>query len=113
MSSEEELDHDDFDEEEDEVEEAPVEKKRKVKKGGKKKKDPNKPKRNMSAFFLYSNANRARIKEEHPDASFGDLVSAPIGAVCACLAPCGRCLSEFPFAVCILMQKVPTMGGRV
>jgi len=39
----------------------------------KKKKDPNRPKRNMSAFFLYSNANRARIKEENPEAKFGDI----------------------------------------
>lgn len=42
----------------------------------KKKKDPNRPKRNMSAFFLYSNANRERVKEENPDAKFGDIVSA-------------------------------------
>jgi len=39
----------------------------------KKKKDPNAPKRNMSAFFLYSNANRARVKEENTDARFGDI----------------------------------------
>jgi len=38
-----------------------------------KKKDPNKPKRNMSAFFLYSNANRERVKTEHPEAKFGDI----------------------------------------
>lgn len=37
------------------------------------KKDPNKPKRNMSAFFLYSNANRARIKEENPGIKFGQV----------------------------------------
>ena len=29
----------------------------------------------MSAFFLYSQAYRQRTKEEHPSASFGDLVS--------------------------------------
>jgi len=39
----------------------------------KKDKDPNKPKRNMSAYFLYSNANRASIKERNPDASFGEI----------------------------------------
>jgi len=39
----------------------------------KKKKDPNRPKRNMSAFFLYSNANRQRVKEENPDSKFGDI----------------------------------------
>jgi hypothetical protein len=43
------------------------------KKRGKAKKDPNKPKRNMSAFFLYSNANRARIKEEQPGVAFGQV----------------------------------------
>merc|ERR1712071_40402 len=45
----------------------------KKKKKAKKTKDPNRPKRNMSAFFLYSCANRAAIKSENPDASFGDL----------------------------------------
>lgn len=29
----------------------------------------------MSAFFLYSQANRATVKEENPEASFGDIVS--------------------------------------
>mmetsp|Transcript_19312 Transcript_19312/g.28154 ORF Transcript_19312/g.28154 Transcript_19312/m.28154 type:complete len:195 (-) Transcript_19312:28-612(-) len=38
-----------------------------------KKRDPNRPKRNMSAFFLYSNANRARIKEENPGIAFGQV----------------------------------------
>lgn len=46
----------------------PVEPIRKRTKSGK---DPNKPKRNMSAFFIYSNANRARVKEENPDVKFG------------------------------------------
>mmetsp|Transcript_9082 Transcript_9082/g.17117 ORF Transcript_9082/g.17117 Transcript_9082/m.17117 type:complete len:100 (+) Transcript_9082:1095-1394(+) len=44
-----------------------------------KKKDPNAPKRNMSAYFLYSQEMRSVIKEEHPDASFGEtakLISA-------------------------------------
>jgi len=52
-----------------------VEKKRKDTSRKKKKpaKDPNKPKRNMSAYFLYSNANRARIQRENPDAKFGDI----------------------------------------
>lgn len=45
------------------------------KRKGKKSKDPNKPKRNMSSFFLYSQANRARIKAENEGASFGDIVS--------------------------------------
>jgi len=37
------------------------------------KKDPNRPKRNMSAFFLYSNANRPRIKQENPEIAFGQV----------------------------------------
>ena len=45
----------------------------KKKKPAKKKKDPNAPKRPMNAFFLYSNANRARIKEENPDAKFTEI----------------------------------------
>jgi len=60
-------------EEEEEIIEKPVKRKRK-----KKKKDPNRPKRNMSAFFLYSNANRARVKEESPEAKFGDIVSSSL-----------------------------------
>uniref|UniRef100_A0A7S2GRI5 HMG box domain-containing protein n=1 Tax=Helicotheca tamesis TaxID=374047 RepID=A0A7S2GRI5_9STRA len=62
-------------EEEEESEESEEEEKVVVKKRkkGKKKKDPNKPKRNMSAFFLFSNANRERVKRENPTAKFGDI----------------------------------------
>jgi len=64
-------DEDDIDSiEEEEEEEIVVKPKRRRKK---KKKDPNRPKRNMSAFFLYSNANRVRVKEENPEAKFGDI----------------------------------------
>ncbi|KAL7546124.1 hypothetical protein ACHAWF_009464 [Thalassiosira exigua] len=68
-------DEDDIDslaesEEEEEVV-VPVKKKRRKKK--KKNKDPNRPKRNMSAFFLYSNEHRSRIKQENPEAKFGDI----------------------------------------
>jgi len=35
--------------------------------------EPNVPKRNMSSFFIYANANRANMKAEYPDANFGDL----------------------------------------
>lgn len=86
-------DEDDIELSEDEVEVKPRRRRRK------KKKDPNRPKRNMSAFFLYSNANRERVKEENPEAKFGDIVSGWIplcvpllcsGAVCAlALARCG------------------------
>jgi high mobility group protein B2 len=44
--------------------------------GGKKKKakkDPNAPKRNMSAYFLYSIFARPQVKSDHPEASFGDI----------------------------------------
>lgn len=41
--------------------------------GGKAKKDPLAPKKNLSAFMLYANENRDKLKEANPDASFGDL----------------------------------------
>jgi len=68
-------DYDDFDEEEEEeeVEEEEEEVVQKKQKRTKKWKDPNKPKRAMSAFFLYSQANRPRVKEENPDVSFGQV----------------------------------------
>mmetsp|Transcript_29971 Transcript_29971/g.55378 ORF Transcript_29971/g.55378 Transcript_29971/m.55378 type:complete len:208 (+) Transcript_29971:212-835(+) len=68
MSSDEE-DIDSIEEEEEEIIEKPKPKRKKKKKN----KDPNRPKRNMSAFFLYSNANRKRVKEENPEAKFGDI----------------------------------------
>jgi len=37
------------------------------------KKDPHKPKRAQTAFLIYSNENRERVKKENPDAKFGDL----------------------------------------
>jgi hypothetical protein len=43
------------------------------KRSKKAKKDPNMPKRNMSAYFLYSVDIRPKVKEENPDASFGDI----------------------------------------
>lgn len=39
----------------------------------KKEKDPNAPKRNMSAFILYSNATRADVRVANPNATFGDI----------------------------------------
>mmetsp|Transcript_16566 Transcript_16566/g.45519 ORF Transcript_16566/g.45519 Transcript_16566/m.45519 type:complete len:199 (+) Transcript_16566:107-703(+) len=61
-------DDDDLEEEEEEVEVAVAPKRR-----AKKWKDPTKPKRAMSAFFLFSQANRPRVKEENPDISFGEV----------------------------------------
>ena len=78
MSSDEE-DIDSIDDEDDEEVVATKPKRRRKKKG---KKDPNKPKRNMSAFFLYSNANRERVKERYPDAKFGDIVRILVFVLC-------------------------------
>ena len=46
------------------------------KKKKKKIKDPNAPKRNQSAFFLYSNATRAQVREAQPDLAFGQVAKA-------------------------------------
>ena len=50
-------------------------KKGKGKKTTKKKKDPNAPKRGKSSFMFFSTEWRYKIKEENPDATFGELVS--------------------------------------
>jgi len=42
-------------------------------KKAKKEKDPNKPKRPMSAFVLFGQDNRERIKKENPAATFGEV----------------------------------------
>ncbi len=39
----------------------------------KKKKDPNAPKKNMTAYILFSNDKRPEVKEENPDLKFGDV----------------------------------------
>lgn len=44
------------------------------KKTTKSKKDPNAPKKYGSAYTFFVKENRARIKEENPDATFGELV---------------------------------------
>jgi len=36
-------------------------------------KDKNAPKKNLSSYMLYANANRDKIKEKNPDISFGDM----------------------------------------
>lgn len=45
--------------------------------------DPNKPKRAMSSFFLYSQANRQRTKEANPTATFGEIVSSYLCLFCS------------------------------
>jgi len=39
------------------------------------KKDPNAPKRALSAYMFFTNSNRGKVKEENPDAGFGEIVS--------------------------------------
>ena len=36
-------------------------------------KDKNAPKRNLSAYLLFQNANRETLKRENPELSFGQL----------------------------------------
>lgn len=51
---------------------AKVEKAEKVTKT-KKAKDPDAPKRPLSAYMFFSQDQRATVKEDNPDATFGDL----------------------------------------
>ena len=99
------------------VNEAPVVKVVKKKKK-KKKKDPNAPKRGLSSFLLYSNANRSRIKEENPEAKFGDIVSLHNCFLCF------NCNGGFLFFVvlfdgaCLKIRDEPCLlvcrvGGRI
>eukprot|EP00887_Chlorella_sp_A99_P002324 scaffold10.g2324.t1 len=37
------------------------------------KKDPNAPKRPQSAYFIFMNENREKIKKENPEATFGQI----------------------------------------
>ncbi|WP_411025487.1 hypothetical protein, partial [Salmonella sp. s55004] len=39
--------------------------------GKRRKKDPNAPKRNLSAFFLFSNDERAKVRAQHPEWNVG------------------------------------------
>jgi len=71
--SNEEVSQEESSEEEEVVVAKPVKAKRVRKGKNGKRKDPLKPKRNMSAFFLFSNANRAILKAANPELSFGDL----------------------------------------
>lgn len=47
--------------------------KTKATKGGKAGKDPNAPKRPLSAYMYYSQAQRNATKEANPEATFGEL----------------------------------------
>eukprot|EP00010_Vexillifera_abyssalis_P002858 CAMPEP_0201552090 /NCGR_PEP_ID=MMETSP0173_2-20130828/13675_1 /ASSEMBLY_ACC=CAM_ASM_000268 /TAXON_ID=218659 /ORGANISM="Vexillifera sp., Strain DIVA3 564/2" /LENGTH=213 /DNA_ID=CAMNT_0047962509 /DNA_START=26 /DNA_END=667 /DNA_ORIENTATION=- len=55
--------------EEDDEDAKPAAKKQKVRKT----KDPNRPKRPLSGFLIYSGEHRAGIKEKNPEASFGEM----------------------------------------
>ena len=53
---------------------SPSRSKKSTKKGGsRKKKDPNAPKKALSAYMIFAQANRDKVKKENPDASFGEL----------------------------------------
>ena len=65
-------DNDDDDDDDDEDEPTTTSKKGK----SKPKKDANAPKRGMTAYFMFMNENRSRIREENPDAPFGEIVSS-------------------------------------
>jgi len=82
----------DDDDDDDSEEETPKKKKKKAKK-----KDPNAPKRAQSAYFMFMNSNRDRIKEENPDAAFGEIVSRAAMFLCGLAAA-----SESGFVVCFL-----------
>jgi len=77
-------DDDDDEEDDDEEDDAPPKKKKQKKdkagvkspaKEKKPKKDPNAPKKALTAYFIYMNEHRERVKNENPDAKFGDIVS--------------------------------------
>jgi hypothetical protein len=55
------------------VSKSPSRSKKSTKKGGKKKKDPNAPKKALSAYMFFAQANRDKVKKENPDATFGEL----------------------------------------
>lgn len=50
----------------------------------------------MSAFFLYSQANRTRVKDENPSASFGEIVSLEFNDYMIVI-----CLLIFDVCVCL------------
>jgi len=71
-------DDDAGDDDDNDVEDDEEEPKKKAKPKGptkrkKQKKDPNAPKKALTAFMFFSNNMRPKLKEENPDASFGDL----------------------------------------
>merc|ERR1711879_41472 len=55
------------------VSKSPSRSRKSTKKGGKKKKDPNAPRKALSAYMFFAQANRDKVKKEHPDATFGEL----------------------------------------
>ena len=50
----------------------------KKKKKNKIKKDPNAPKKAKTAYIIYDNENRQKVKDENPGITFGDIVSVPL-----------------------------------
>ncbi|GAB7346549.1 hypothetical protein MBLNU457_5227t1 [Dothideomycetes sp. NU457] len=42
-------------------------------KGGKRKKDPNAPKRSLSAYMIFANEQRDKVREDNPGIKFGEV----------------------------------------
>ena len=75
------------------------------KKNSKGKKDPNAPKRPMTAFMLFSNATRAKMKEDNPGISFGEVVSLIECATNALPSWCCICLPGISFRrICLTLD---------
>jgi len=68
----------------------------------KKVKDPNAPKRPMSAYFLFMNAYRPKVKKENPDFGIGD-IAKELGRQWAEIAPAEK--SKFDKEAAIAKKK--------
>merc|ERR1712002_569172 len=70
--------------------------------GEKKVKDPNAPKRPMSAYFLFMNATRPKVKKENPDFGIGD-IAKELGRQWAEITPAEK--SKFDKEAAIAKKK--------
>merc|ERR1712002_745749 len=67
-------------------------------KKAKKVKDPNAPKRPMSAYFLFMNATRPKVKKENPDYGIGDIAKV-LGQLWGEITPADKAKFEKEAAV--------------
>jgi hypothetical protein len=79
---------------------------------GRAKKDPNAPKKSLTDYMLFQQEKRAQVKEDHPDATFGEIgkhlgdmwkrLDEDDKKVCACPAFQSNFFeSSFSCAICI------------